>query len=83
VSKYHEAPQGVIQMDEMYEGKLVNPLMLVLLYLFLYSIIFFFKSSQVLQLIPLLKADLEAREYLVPFNVVLFLRRGPRIYIKH
>jgi hypothetical protein len=36
-----------------------------------------------MQLIPLLKADLEAREYLVLYNVVIFPRKGPRIYIKH
>jgi hypothetical protein len=47
------------------------------------AIIFFFKSSQVLQLIPLLKADLEAREYLVLYNVVMFPRRGTCIHIKH
>jgi hypothetical protein len=47
------------------------------------AIIFFFKSSQVLQLIPLLEADLDAREYSVLYNVVIFPRRGPRIYIKH
>jgi hypothetical protein len=44
---------------------------------------FFFKSSQVFQLIPLLKADLEAREYLVLYNIVIFPRRGPCIYIKY
>jgi hypothetical protein len=53
-------------------------------YIFSYiAILFFFKSSQVLQLIPLLKADLVTREYLVLYNVVIFPGRGPRIYIKH
>jgi hypothetical protein len=46
------------------------------------TIIFFFKSSQILQLIPLLKRDLKARNYLVLYNVI-FPRRVPRIYIKH
>jgi hypothetical protein len=47
------------------------------------AIIFFFKSSQVLQLNPMLKADLEAREYLVLYNVIIFPRREPRVYIKY
>jgi hypothetical protein len=45
------------------------------------AIIFFFKSSKVVQLIPLLKADLEVREYLVLYNVVIFPSRGPCIHV--
>ena len=41
-----------------------------------------FKSSQVLQLIPLLRADLEAREYLVLYNVVMCISPlgAPHLY---
>ena len=48
----------------------------------LIAIIFFFKSSQVLQLIPLLRADLEAREYLVLYNVVMCISPlgAPHLY---
>ena len=46
------------------------------------AIIFFFKSSQVLQLIPLLRADLQAREYLVLYNVVICIspQGAPHLY---
>jgi hypothetical protein len=75
--------RGLFKWTNCTKGNELILLMIVFLYFSYIAIIFFLKSSQVLQLIPLLKADLEAREYLVLYNVMIFPRRGPRIYIKH